>query len=721
MKLNHKILTLMTALAAGSASAAVTGTVSGTLITNTASADYTIADPSNPSTDIVGTASSNTVTTTVLPKPDFNIVFTDGTADAGTQNDVDTTTKAFADVKPNAAIVTPYTVINNGNTPLTVKLAADETAANASGVTAGTGQVVEYYLADSSGNPTGSAITSVDIGVLSSNSTVKIVQVITIPSTAAPGQVFGASPEGSVDGTGATFDSAGAITGNGYTASTTVYEQNAAQDNNLQFTSVTVYTPKATADPIDGDTTTTNGPTPPTTPVTLPDGTTPDGYTDGTTLIVPDYSAGADNQVAYPKGDANATSDVVTFTNSVTNTGTVADTYKLVPQGVLPTGVTVTFTDMAGNPITEITVAPGETANYKTVVTYPDVDNASTPRTKIDVVIGIVSKTDTTNTVLNTTKDTIYPSSMQFGDADSVVTTANNPAAPVQVVKPNDNFISDMDAITSVGGALATDASAIFLMDVVNNGLYSDTFDLVGTVTLTNADGSTSVVNVVYLDGTGVPITSIDVAAGAEAKVFAIIEVPVGTKPGDYTVTQKATGQYSGLTVTDSTDIVRVQPDGALALAKFSSKSGATAETFTTTVLNPTNGNAAMTILGNTGYTTATTGAKPTASIVYQIIAKNEYNTSVKAFAINDTVPANTELTAISINYPTGGTTIYSTDGSTWSTTAPTYPLAAGTKVYVAIDNAAVAGSQPAPLAPTAVSADSNGNSMEVQFTVTVK
>ncbi|MFC6660920.1 hypothetical protein [Deinococcus multiflagellatus] len=138
MKKSTTLLALMSALAVGSASAA--GTLSGTTIQNTATASF--QDPGNPGTTISST--SNTVSTVVLPKPGFDIVFTGGTADAGTQNDLSTTTVVTSGAVPGQRVVTGYSVVNNGNVALTVNLSADTTGADA-------GQTVQYFL-DADGN-----------------------------------------------------------------------------------------------------------------------------------------------------------------------------------------------------------------------------------------------------------------------------------------------------------------------------------------------------------------------------------------------------------------------------------------------------------------------------------------------------------------------------------------------------------------------------------------
>ena len=113
MKVNPKFLIMMAALAAGTASAATSTTTAGTKITNIASVSYT-----NPSDSTTKTTSSNTVSTTVLPKPDFDLRFDGNTpADGGTQNVIGTTTKKLLHAVPGQAVDTIYTAINLGNRP----------------------------------------------------------------------------------------------------------------------------------------------------------------------------------------------------------------------------------------------------------------------------------------------------------------------------------------------------------------------------------------------------------------------------------------------------------------------------------------------------------------------------------------------------------------------------------------------------------------------------
>ncbi|MFC6749893.1 hypothetical protein [Deinococcus aquaticus] len=234
MKRSTQLIALMAALAAGSASAA--GTLAGTTIENTATASF-----DDPATGAPLNSTSNTVQTVVLPKPDFDIVYTDGTADANT---ITTTPVLTTGAVPGQIITTPYSLVNKGNTPLDITVNADTTGSAA-------GSTVKYYRV----NPDGSlgaeitpgtpvTVTPDDPATAADEGIVKIAQVITLPTDPAlisPTSVFGASPEGTVAGT------AGAdplvTPGNGYASGTTVQEENKAVNTDLQFTRITVYAP----------------------------------------------------------------------------------------------------------------------------------------------------------------------------------------------------------------------------------------------------------------------------------------------------------------------------------------------------------------------------------------------------------------------------------------------------------------------------------------------
>ena len=202
MKVNPKFLIMMAALVAGTASAATTTTTAGTVITNIATVSY--SDPSDNSTK---TTDSNTVSTTVLPKPDFDIRFDGNTpTDSGTQNAIGTTTKKLLNAVPGQAVDTIYTAINLGNTPLRVDLTADQTGA-------ASGQTVKYYPAGTTNFIPANEITFVDVAADNPVTTgtdeglTNFIQRVVVPTTATPSStdLYGASPVGKVTGTGTTL------------------------------------------------------------------------------------------------------------------------------------------------------------------------------------------------------------------------------------------------------------------------------------------------------------------------------------------------------------------------------------------------------------------------------------------------------------------------------------------------------------------------------------
>lgn len=750
MNVNPKMFAVLAILAAGGASAA--GTLAGQTIENTATANY-----NDPITGTATSSTSNTVSTVVLPKPDFDIVYSSGTPDAGTQNALSSTTVVTTGAVPGQRITTPYTVLNNGNVPLTVNIAANTTGA-------ATGQTVAYYPKSADTNSDGilsaaelaaaTPITSVNVpadnpATPADEGRVEIFQVITLPTDPAQitsSSVFGGSPEGTVSGT------AGADPlvqpGNGYLTGTTNYEQNQAAKTDLQFVKITVYAPALDnnpntnpSTPVDsqGNPITNPALVPPVTSVNVPTETagkpgdptpvvaTP-GYitpnppasdpTPGGTPIVPNVAG--DEQIAYPKADPNTLPDTVVFTNNLTNTGGATDDVQLFP--ALPdgtpdpayvfnaatgtftnstTGVSVRFLDpVTGQPIPvstnpnnptvaqfpTVTVPNGSTVVYRTEVTYPDPDD-SNPILPVSVQIGADSLKDADLVSNSVTKNTIYPPAAQFGDATAALGTSPAPA-PVQTVDPS-------AAAGGISSPDFSDKTAVFPMDVVNNGQYNDSFTLSGSVTVLDAVTNQPVVLPVQYyapDGSLLPRVSTDpaspdynrfitpvVAFGSEYKPYAVIQVPAGTKAGDYTVTQNAVGNYSTIPMTDNSDILRVATVGSVQVAKFVAKAGVTAAS------NPVNG-----IDNPAGYTaTGATGAKPGEDISYKIIGKQTYNTAVPAFYLRDVVPVNTSYKSVALSgAPTAvSKTIYRVNNGVWQATMPAGPLAAGTSIDVAADN----------------------------------
>ncbi|GGL92781.1 hypothetical protein GCM10010840_33590 [Deinococcus aerolatus] len=726
MKVNPKFLMMMAALAAGSATAATTSTTAGTIITNVASATYDDPISGTPVTPF----NSNTVQTTVLPLPDFDIRFQNNTpTDGGTQNALNTTTKVVLNAVPGQAVETLYTAINLGNTPLTIGLSVNQVGAG--------GQSVAYFPAgttDFVNTPSTAQIvvqaddpnTPIDEGVTN------FIQRIVIPPTATRTDVFGATPIGRVTGTGTTLAADGTVTGNGYATGSINEEENKALGTDWQFVAITMfastldnkpnpstpptnpvdpggnpYTPTPASGPV-------NVPTlpvgPDATPNTPPVNPSSPGYMDGTTPIIP--NATGDTQIAYPAADPDNLADFVTFTNALTNTSAQGDALQLFPSGAVATNGTLnagwtfdaatgTFTQNAGNPLTEIrvtflnpngtpvTVKTGATyptlivpanssAYYLTRITYPDPDD-SAPVLSRSVTTDVDSINDAgfAPETGGSTTNTIMPAAAQFGDATAPLGAVPTPATN-QTVRPNGTF-------GGVSSPDVTDATAIFPMDVVNNGTYNDTYILSAgtavpgtTVRYFYADG-TELGTITSGPNTGKYVTTV-VAAGSELKVFARIDVPTSTSTGVYAVSQNATGYFSTIPMSDTNNTVTVSPVGAVGVAKFTERTPTTAgsETVATpsgvSFPNPVN----FTAQPNTG-------ALPGQDITYRIIAKNTFNTSVARFFIRDTVPANTTFVSVSIVGVVASKTIYSVDGgNTWSATAPGVTA---TTVAVAIDN----------------------------------
>ena len=358
MKFNKSLLTLMIALAAGSAAAASpTGTAAGTTagigIKNTASATFT--DPTDSTTP---TVNSNTVTTTVNAVTGFDVLYQDGSVD-DTSPTAPAASYDKADATPGSTVQTKYTVVNNSNIDnYVVNLVPVVSTVNAVGGTATLATTdVQYFAVDASGNKaallTGQKVT------LPVGGAQDIIQVITIPATAKAGDKFSASPKGSAPASTDTtaYPTAPAVAFAPYLEATNQNNPPAgAVNGDLQYTRATVYTPNLTETPVipvTGNTVvppTTANPGTPDNPVSPPntpastDPTKPDpskpGYTspDPTNPSTPTPTAipgtavfvdvAGNNQTAYPPSGVTQ----VAFSNQVKNGNTTTDdTVKLFP------------------------------------------------------------------------------------------------------------------------------------------------------------------------------------------------------------------------------------------------------------------------------------------------------------------------------------------------------------------------------------------------------
>lgn len=690
MNLNPKFLALMAALTVGSAAAE--GTPSGTAITNTATATFTDPTTNQPVTEPV---KSNTVSTTVLPKPDFDIVYrdlSDGTA--ATTNPL----PAGYEVQtlPGGEASTAYYVQNNGNVNGYVVQLAPNTAGSPNA------PVSVLYYRDTNNDGIFNAlerqagpVTSVTVPVDNLATTdrdegvVSLIQVITVPSNAPAGARYAASPQGTAD----VFD-----------GSAVVQRTEAAGD--LQYSRAVVYTPVITNNPIDGDSGTA-GQQPPTTTVTPPGQTTAvSGYVDpnrpGTNIV----AVNGDNQSALPRADADSTPDTVTFVNSLTNGGTMPDTINLFPTNqagaggaplatpnadgsfTLANGVSVRFTDTAGNPLPvgpdgypTLTVQSGQTLNYRTMVTYPDFDSdPALDPAFFSVIVGVDSGNDAGIVADDTSTDSVYPPQLQFGDATSALGTDPAPA-PVQSVLPG--------AASGTGTGVSTDSSAVFPMDLSNIGNYRDTYTLTGSVSVpvTNAGGTVTpqTVNVRYFtdsNADGQPDTELSftlngdgtrtytagpVLADTELKVFAVVDLPANAQATTLNgvtdllqVSQKVSAVYSGIVREDNNDQIAVNPVGGVALTK-----------------------------------SEPAAARPGETLSYTITAKNNFNAAIKNFHVTESNsnPSTNVFTYATFGSVTAtktfsaGTVLYRFNGAAWqASSVPTIALADVTSVDVGVD-----------------------------------
>ncbi|WP_019587387.1 beta strand repeat-containing protein [Deinococcus apachensis] len=723
MKVTPKIFALMAALAAGSALATSAGTTAGTGIQNKATATW-----DNPDTAVGGNLStdSNVVTTIVNAITGFDIVYSDGSAD-DTSASTPTANYDKVNVLAGETVTTKYTVVNNSNIDsYVVNITADTTG------TANTPTSVQYFADDDNDGVADSstALTSV---TLANGGVKRIVQVITIPSGATKGQQYSASPKGTAPA-GSTGASAVSFTAcnessNQNTAGT------AATNGDLQYTRATIYTPTLTEVPTPpgspviipptGDPNLPNNPvSPPGTPSDPSDPSTP-GYGDPTQTPTPgnpgtSIGVNGNVQTAYPPSGVTT----VTFKNQVNNTGAMNDTVKLFPTDntgnpigtnngdgsfTLPDGTVVRFLSSTGAALPLVGGYPTVTAPASGSVSYriqvSSFPISSTDPVSTTILIGISSGNKAAAlgvTADATTTDRIMPPGLLFGD--------NNSGTPTPGDKGPGNASQWVDPAGSVSAApvtdagVNTDATAVFPMLLKNTGEYNDTYTLDNTtVTFATTSGGTATtpVRYYYADGTeltknssGQYITKL-VSSNSSLTVYAVVDVPSaaaatnGTTGGinpDVVFNQRATANYSGVVVNDTNDEIAVKTVGGVTVNKYQ-KVGSAPSQVAGEKLNA--------------------DANPQDTIYYAIVAKNNYNTAVKNFSLKDSL--NTNTTFVSVSGSGTGTVIYSTNGTSWSTTAPT----TGTDFYVAVDDTATTGLQPGSLA--------SGATLTMNFVVKVK
>lgn len=636
MKNTSSLLALMAALSLGSALAATPPTPAGTAIGNQASASFS---------DAGGTAQtpvySNAVVTTVTAVPSFSLIPT-STGTPGT-NGAGLTPGVTQNAVPGATVSFPYTLTNTGN----VKQDNYDlkTQGSYSATSGAAPQNVTYYKTDTNGNCTTTAVTSV--GPLDPGDSAKFCVSYTVPSTAANGDKLGTQPVVELVPHAITSGSYTAPDGTVVAGQTVTEPTLPASNNNYNQTIVTRSNSGVVGPNLDAN---ANGFVDSADTTTL---VTPYASPDSTPVTINYGSANKDSQNAQ----ATASTTVVTFKNTVANTGNYADVFDLsASMAGFPTGSQVSITDTSGNVITQTpSLQPGLANGYTfyVKVTVPAGAAPATSGVAPTVTVTSTSQnslgTGSSGTQSDTTTDILNLPGVLFTDS---VNGTPTPSAP-------------NNTVTTTGANSGT-VTTTYPMVVKNTGSTPDTFTLGGNVTVNTPTGPVTV-PVKYLpdpscsgsSSSPAITTTPSVAAGGTYCVVASVGVPQNALPGTYTLTDQTATGANGETSSDTNDQFTVQT--------------------TTNSYKPVK-------------TVDKSAAAPGDTLTYTITGSNTNNANITKYILKDTVPTNTTFQSVSAtitdanNYGTSGyKVLYSTDsGATWSQTAPT--STSTTSVWVGID-----------------------------------
>lgn len=679
-----KLLTLAVALSLSGAGAA--GTLAGTSITNQANASFTIGGSSQ-------TTNSTVATTTVNPVPSYTIT-TNGTEG----------TPAYDSTVATGSTVTygSYTITNSGNTFIQVNLGATYgTGSSAISTVKLNGTSVTTVAAGST--PTSTTTTT----TIAPGGTLTLTETFTAPST--PG-IYYTDPVGiSINYTNSAVDAQNVQLTTAPT-SMDVSNKAMADTGNVNKTTVTTTTPVLGGpDTNTGDGSTITNPTTPTvipTPGTGGPSNTTTGTGSGaagsgngpgessgpgyTTTQAGPGGSGAPvivdgtNQYIFPKADTEtSTTDSVTMTASVGNPNPISTDYVLNPgsnytydsatgvftgnAGTPAAGTTVTFKDANGTTLTggttgpSLTVPTKSTANYQTVITYPDTESATAKTSPITVPVTVNGAGPANFTVM--------PPNVTFGNSNGG-TGVNTTARDVSLAQPS--------AVTCV----------VYPMDVANTGTYAEAYTLTASTnvpsgsikyvasipTTTTSAGVMSAADCATVTSTAAITATNVITAGTEQTVYAIVSVPAGRTAGAYSINQQVTGKYSGTVKAFNTDTVTVTAISGSGLTITKTVDNATANpgdtlTYTITATN----NYTSSIYGLIVKDPSTGAGTTTGSAAYS--ASNLFGTS------GFVTPTSLTATKTGVS----GTILYRINGGSWSSTAPTVD-ASTTSIEVGVD-----------------------------------
>jgi len=389
-----------------------------------------------------------------------------------------------------------------------------------------------------------------------------------------------------------------------------------------------------------------------------------DTTTDTVSAVVSGYAT--DMAALGNAGDGNAANDnpaaqtinpgtTVSFPVEVVNIGQNADNYNL-GASTLPSGWNLTFypdSDCNGvmdspppAPVTNTGLVNTGLANKKCFIAVVQVPVNATPGTN-PIVFNVDSTTD------GSTAAGVQPVS-----SDSISTSVTV------------NLVSNFSLNPDRSGTVTSPGTIVYSHNLTNNGnaaatvaipAVSSTYGWVYQFSTDNSTWSSS-------------LSGISLAAnGGTQLMYVRVLVPGGEPIGrSESMIITANASYtSGGSASDSTTDTTTVVGGDLRLSK-----------------------SAVSYQGSTTTVRSASGAiaLPGDQIEYTVVAENIGTDNLKMVKISDPLPTYTSFVSVSATTTiAGGTVVYSTDGNTWSSTAPA-SLAAGEDIYVAVNTAGAVG-----------------------------
>ncbi len=332
------------------------------------------------------------------------------------------------------------------------------------------------------------------------------------------------------------------------------------------------------------------------------------------------------------------------FPFEVSNTGQNADSYTFTAS--LPTGWTVTFYPDTNCDGSMDTPAPapvsgtgllnnGSTSCYIAVVQVP----AGAAPVDATPVTGDNVQFTVTSTTLGSVSDTIR------GAVDV-------------------NLVAQISLEPPRTGTITTPGTLTYTHTLVNNSNQG------GVCSVAGDGGSFGWTYQYSLDGStwSASLSGVSVAAnGGSQTLYVRVLTPAGQPIGRTDVnTLTATCTVGSATASDSVTETTTVVGGDLRLTK-------TGVSYVGTSSTVRDANAATALPGD--------------AIEYTVVASNIGTGNLSQVVITDPLPSYTSFVSVSatISGFSGGTVLYSTNGTTWSATAPT-SLSAGSSIYVAVD-----------------------------------